>query len=58
MAKILGDVEVELIGKQKALKTINKGFSIDVSVDSPVKIVRLPEMNKSSSIPYADYIRI
>lgn len=56
MAAILGDVEVELIEKQKSLKTINKGFSIDVSVDSPVKLVRLPEINKSSSIPYVDYI--
>lgn len=56
MAMVLGDVEVELIGKQKALKTINKGFSIDVSIDSPVKIVRLPEINRESSIPYADYL--
>lgn len=56
MAKILGDVEVELIEKQKVLKTINKGFSIDVEVDSPVKLVRLPKVNKSSFVPYVDYI--
>ncbi|MBZ2174709.1 ASKHA domain-containing protein [Schnuerera sp. xch1] len=56
MAEILGDVEVELIEKQKVLKTIDKGFSIDVEIDSPVKLVRLPEINQSSSIPYVDYI--
>lgn len=56
MAMVLGDVEVELIEKKKALKTISKGFSIDVSVDSPVKIVSLPKIDKSSSIPYVDYL--
>ena len=56
MAEVLGDVEVELIEKKKALKTINKGFSIDVEIDSPVKLVRLPEIDGTSPIPYADYI--
>lgn len=46
MTMILGDVEVELIEKKKSLKTISKGFSIDVLIDSPIKIVRLPEINK------------
>jgi len=56
MVKILGDVEVELIEKQKILKTINKGFSIDVEIDSPVKLVNLPQINRTSSTPYIDYM--
>src|SRR5699024_4901716 len=38
------------------LKTINKGFSIDVSIDSPVKNIKLPSILKDSSVPYADYV--
>lgn len=56
MAEILGDVEVELIEKQKVLKTINKGFSIDVEIDSPVRLVKLPEINRLSPVPYVDDI--
>ena len=56
MAMVLGDVEVELIEKNKVLKTIGKGFSIDVSIDSPVKILSLPEIDKSSSVPYVEYL--
>ena len=56
MAIILGEVEVELIEKERVLKTINKGFSIDVPIDSPIKIKKLPEINKDSSVPYAEYL--
>lgn len=56
MAVVLGDVDVELNEKLKIFKTINKGFSIDIVVDSPVKIIRLPKINKSSSVPYVDYL--
>ncbi|MSU03001.1 ASKHA domain-containing protein [Tissierella pigra] len=56
MAKIFGEVEVELMENEKALKTINKGFSIHVPVDSPVKIKELPKINRHSSIPYANYL--
>lgn len=56
MTKILGDVEVELIGNEKSLKTINKGYSIDVLVDSSVKTVNLPQIDKRSSRPYVDYL--
>ena len=56
MVKILGDVEVELIDNDKILKTINKGYSIDVLVDSPVKSIKLPMINKGSSDPYVDYL--
>lgn len=56
MAIVLGDVELVLIEKKKALKTISKGFSISVAVDSPVKIIKLPEITKSSPVPYVEYL--
>ncbi|MBU3220390.1 ASKHA domain-containing protein [Clostridium algidicarnis] len=56
MAMVLGDVEVELIENEKILKTINKGFSIEVEIDSPVKFIKLKQIDKVSSSPYADYL--
>jgi uncharacterized 2Fe-2S/4Fe-4S cluster protein (DUF4445 family) len=56
MATVLGDVELELIEKKKVLKTISKGFSISVPVDSPVKIIKLPEIKKTSPVPYVEYL--
>ena len=56
MVKILGDVEVELIDNEKILKTINKGYSIDVLVDSSVKNIKLPMIKQESSNPYVDYL--
>ena len=56
MAVILGDTDVELINSEKELKTINKGFSIDVSIDSPVRNIKLPKIQKESSLPYVDYL--
>ncbi|MBU3204960.1 ASKHA domain-containing protein [Clostridium algidicarnis] len=56
MAMVLGDVEVELIENEKILKTINKGFSIEVEIDSPVKIIKLKQIDKVSSSPYVDYL--
>lgn len=56
MAKIIGDVEVQLIDNGKILKTINRGYSIDAILDSSVKNIKLPVVNKQSSIPYVDYL--
>ncbi len=56
MAFVLGDVEVELIEKEKILKTINKGFSINVLTDSPVKKVKIIPINRKSTVPYANYL--
>ncbi|WP_353095603.1 ASKHA domain-containing protein [Tissierella praeacuta] len=57
MTIVLGETEVELIEKnEKILKTINRGVSIDVSVDSPIKIKKLPDIHKNDSAPYADYL--
>ena len=38
------------------MKTISKGSSISVAVDSPVKLIKLPEIEKSSSVPYVECI--
>ncbi len=56
MTKILGDVEVNIIDGEKILKTINEGHSISVPVDSSIKNVRLPQIDKESSSPYIDYL--
>lgn len=37
LAKIKGNVEVEFVKTHKALKTINRGYSIEVEVDSEIK---------------------
>lgn len=56
MARIFGDVEVQLIESEKILKTINKGYSIDVLLNSSIKSIRLPMIKKQSSNPYVDYL--
>ncbi|MSU02657.1 ASKHA domain-containing protein [Tissierella pigra] len=54
MAKVLGNVEVGLIHNEKSLKTVHKGFSIDVAVDSSIKSIKLPSIHREKSIPYVD----
>lgn len=56
VTRVIGDVKVELIDSEKVLKTINKGYSINVLVDSSVKSIKLPEIDKQSSQPYKDYL--
>lgn len=54
LAKVKGDVTVELLKEEKSLKTINRGFSIQTEVDSSIKRVRLPLFDERSFIPYKD----
>lgn len=54
LAKVKGDVEVEFIKTSKALKTVNKGYSIEVEIDSEIKKVKLPKMDASKAIPYEE----
>lgn len=54
LVEVLGDVEVELIEKKKVMQTISRGYSIEVDLDSPVKLVPLPEIDKTISLPYVD----
>lgn len=53
MAKVKGDVWIELSQKEKALKTINTGFAIEVGLDSSVKQVVLPVPEKTAT-PYLE----
>lgn len=57
LTRVLGDVEVELIETKKELKSINKGSSIAVALDSTVKKVELPNIDDKASTPYADTIK-
>lgn len=54
LAKVKGDVEIQLLDKENNLKTVNKGFSIDVDINSTIKTVKLPLINDISYVPYKD----
>lgn len=57
LARVRGEVWIELPPKGQQLKTINQGYSIEVAVDSCVKQVMLPVPEKTAppyleSLPY------
>jgi uncharacterized 2Fe-2S/4Fe-4S cluster protein (DUF4445 family) len=54
MARVNGDVEIELLNTPNSLKTINRGLSIDVDVDSDTKKVMLPPIDRGSAKPYIE----
>jgi uncharacterized 2Fe-2S/4Fe-4S cluster protein (DUF4445 family) len=54
MARINGDVEIELLNASNSLKTINRGLAIDVEVDSDTKKVTLHSVDIGSSKPYIE----
>ncbi|MBZ9686181.1 ASKHA domain-containing protein [Clostridium estertheticum] len=56
MAEVLGDVEVQLINTNNKLKTINNGYSIDVTINNQIKKIKLPEVDNTSPIPYIETI--
>jgi len=51
LARVKGEVWIELPSKGHQLKTINQGFAIEVDVDSSVKQVLLPPAEKTAQ-PY------
>ncbi len=53
LARVKGDVCIELPPKCNQLKTINQGFAIEVDLDSSVKQVRLPAPTKTAQ-PYLE----
>lgn len=57
MAKICGDLKLEIPIRNKEIKTINRGYSVEVDIDSFVKTVKLPKIDRSNPIPYADIQR-
>ncbi|HWR62691.1 MAG TPA: ASKHA domain-containing protein [Clostridia bacterium] len=54
MARVEGDVEIELPVSAESLNTINRGFSIDVEPDSDTKRMVLPAIDRGSSKPYME----
>jgi uncharacterized 2Fe-2S/4Fe-4S cluster protein (DUF4445 family) len=50
MAKVQGKAEVKFFNKENVLKTINRGFSIDVKVDSSIKKAKLPALGAAVDI--------
>lgn len=56
LARIKGDVTVELLKEEKSLKTINRGFSIQAEVDSSIKRSRLPLFDEKNFVPYKDVL--
>ncbi|EJP6471192.1 DUF4445 domain-containing protein [Clostridium botulinum] len=56
MCEVIGDAQIELIkkDKNKKLKTINKGYSIETKLDSKIKKVELNDIDEKNNIPYKD----
>lgn len=52
IARVKGDVEVELLNKNKSLKTINRGSSVEVKLNSNIKKVILPDICEKNFKPY------
>lgn len=54
LARVKGNATVELLKEEKSLKTINRGFSIQIEVNNSIKRVRLPLFDEKSFVPYKD----
>lgn len=54
LARVKGDVKVELLKEEKSLKTINRGFSIETKIESSIKKVSLSSIDEKDFIPYKD----
>lgn len=54
ICEVMGDAKIELIAKDKnkKLKTINKGFSIETKLDSKIKKIELKDVDEKTNIPY------
>lgn len=56
IARVKGDVNIELLNEDENLKTINRGFSIDVEINSSMKKIKLPNIDEKNFIPYKDTV--
>ncbi|CBZ03373.1 putative electron transfer protein [Clostridium botulinum H04402 065] len=54
ICEVMGDAKIELIAKDKnkKLKTINEGFSIETKLDSKIKKIELKDVDEKTNIPY------
>ncbi len=56
LAKVRGNVEIELLQAKNELKTINRGYAVEVKVNSAIHRVELPKINKRNPMPYGEYV--
>ncbi|MEG0772693.1 ASKHA domain-containing protein [Clostridium sp.] len=56
LAKVCGDIEVELLNKNTTLKTINRGYSIEVNVDPEIKKIELNSIKRDSNNPFSEEV--
>lgn len=56
LARVKGYVEIELLTSKSNLKTINRGYSIDIDVESKIKKVALPRQERTDQLPYSELI--
>lgn len=54
MATVSGDAVIYLTSRDNGLKTVNKGFAIDVEVKGMVERVKLPVLQEKSPLPYIE----
>ncbi|MGE5627327.1 MAG: ASKHA domain-containing protein [Solirubrobacterales bacterium] len=55
-ARIIGDVSVTFTEGEKSIKTINSGMSLEVTLDSNIRVENLGSIIKGSSRPFAEII--
>lgn len=55
-AKIIGDVSVTFLEKEKSIKTINSGMALEVDLDSNIRVVNLGSKSGETSKPFAEII--
>ena len=56
LAKVSGDTEIELSEVGNGLRTSNKGYAVDMAVDSCIKEISLPTIKQKDSTPYNESI--
>ncbi len=56
-AKVIGDTTVCLIKRDKEIKTINSGLSLNIKPDSQVKLIELGSIDFNSPVPLEETIK-
>lgn len=56
ITKVLGDAEVEIIRKNKSIKTVNSGITCNVDVNSNIKLVSIGSIEKDCPKPFIESI--
>ncbi|MBB6218552.1 uncharacterized 2Fe-2S/4Fe-4S cluster protein (DUF4445 family) [Anaerosolibacter carboniphilus] len=56
LAEVRGNAEIELLHRQNELKTINRGYAVEIEPNSPIQRIELPKIDRKSPIPYEEYV--